>query len=323
MTKQALILPESREVATIKRKATKYAERSRAPSTDKAYRAAWADFEEFCQEYRAVALPAQPSSVAAYITHLADGQKVATIQLKLAAIAAAHRRAGHPNPGDDERVKTIMAGIRRTLGTAPDKKAPVRLDQLRKMIESLPDGLAGVRDKAIILAGWAGAFRRSELVGLNVSDLRFAPDKMSLRVRRSKTDPEGQGKTKTIPVLDDSQICPVRALRAWLKAASIGEGPLFRAIDRWGHVRQSRLSDKAVALIVKAAAERAGLDPDLFAGHSLRSGFVTAATSGRAESRDIMQQTGHTSETTMRGYIQDAGLGAMAAVRAAFGEKPA
>jgi len=331
------VTASNKRIAALRRKGLDYARRSKSKRTKQIYTAAWADFREFCEMTQASPLPATSAGVAAYVVHLAEEQKVSTIQLKLAAIAEAHQVAHAPDPTKDVDVKLLMAGIRRELGTAPDKKAPVLREQLEAMVNALPPTLAGTRDKAIILIGWAGAFRRSELVGLDVDDVRVTRDRLTLRVRRSKTDPEGKGLTKTIPVLDPAErgatpqsgaqagssdpLDPARALRAWLAASGITSGPLFRAIDRWGHVRKTRLTDKAVALIVKAAARRAGLDPEKFAGHSLRSGFITEAASAGVLSRDIMAQTGHKSERVMQGYIQDAGVGAASAVRAAFGKK--
>jgi integrase len=329
MPDQALITVSDKRIAALRRKGLDYARRSKSKRTKQIYKAAWADFREFCEMTQASPLPATSASVAAYVVHLAEEQKVSTIQLKLAAIAEAHQVAHAPDPTKDVDVKLLMAGIRRELGTAPEKKAPLLREQLEAMLNALPPTLVGTRDKAIILIGWAGAFRRSELVGLDVDDVHATRDRLTLRVRRSKTDPEGKGMTKTIPVLDGdpsagsggSPLDPARALRAWLAASGITSGPLFRAIDRWGHVRKTRLTDKAVALIVKAAARRAGLDAEKFAGHSLRSGFITEAASAGVLSRDIMAQTGHKSERVMQGYIQDAGLGAAGAVRAAFGKK--
>jgi integrase len=212
-----------------------------------------------------------------------------------------------------------MAGIRRTLGARSAKKAPILLAELRAMVAACDTGgLQGKRDRALLLVGWAGAFRRSELVALDVGDLSFSGG-VKLTLRRSKTDQEGAGMVKVIPSIEELELDPVRALRAWIEAAGIRSGPVFRRVDRWGRVASGRLTGRAVAIVVKRLAQQAGLDPRGFSGHSLRSGFTTAAASAGVESRDIMAQTGHRSEAVMRGYIQDAGLGASVAVRAAFG----
>lgn len=305
------------EKQKLKQEALALAAASKSAGTVYVYTHAWPDFLEFCADHSVESLPAQSATVAAYLTWLARGQQVSTIQVKLAAIQHFHALAYAPDPTAAPEVKAVMAGIRRTLGTAPDKKAPVTLTDLRAMVGALPATLAGTRDRALILVGWAGAFRRSELVALDVADIELSR-RLVIHVRRSKTDPEGKGMVKVIPPLADKDVCPLVNLRRWLSAAEIASGPLFRAVDQWGHVRARRMSGKSVANIVKAAAARAGLDADLFAGHSLRSGFITEAAGAGVPSRDIMAQTGHKSETVMRGYIQDAGLGAMAAVEAAF-----
>jgi len=323
MTSKALTTTHAEtSIAAYAESARKYARKSKAPHTLAMYGSAWREFQHFTESRGLAALPATPATVIAYLTDLADnGAKVSTIQVKLAAIAFYHRQQKHIDPTADEDVKMIMAGIRRELGTAPQKKAPITLDDLRSIVEALPDTLAGKRDKAILLIGWAGAFRRSELVGLDVADLLYVNGKLMIKVRHSKTDQEGKGLTKVIPPIEDTAINPMTALKDWLAGSEIKSGPLFRQIDKWGHVRDHRLNDKSVANIVKASAQRAGLEPVQFAGHSLRSGFITEAANAGVEDRDIAAQTGHKSMTVLHGYIQDAGRGAMGAVRAAFGEK--
>ena len=320
MTTAIVGVSQPTSLSNLDERARKYARKSKATNTQRAYRAAWSEFQNFAAGRGQSSFPASAASVIDYITQLADsGAKVSTIQVKLAAIASAHRAARQPDPTTDEDVRVVMAGIRRALRTAPTKKAPATLGQIRKMVAALPETLAGKRDKALLLIGFAGAFRRSELVDVDVADIRL-DGKATITVKRSKTDQEGQGQVKVIPGLADKTICPVEALQAWLDAGQVKSGPVFRQIDKWGNLRAARLSAQSVALIVKAAAEKAGLEPRQFAGHSLRSGFITEAASAGVESRDIMAQTGHKSEAFMRGYIQDAGRGASAAVRAAFGE---
>ena len=320
---QTDLSPVPSEGQTLSPRARKYARQARAASTVRAYRAAWSEFQSFAQVRAETALPAAANLVAEYISALADhGEKPSTIQVKLAAIAAAHRLAKQPDPTVDEDVRMIMAGIRRERGTAPQKKAPALLPDVRKILAVLPDTLAGRRDRALLLIGFAGAFRRSELVDLDVADLRL-DTKVTIKVRRAKTDQEGQGLTKIIPRLTDQSLCPVTALQGWLEASGIQSGAVFRQIDRWGNMRQRRLTPQSVALIVKSAAKRAGLESRQFAGHSLRSGFITEAAQAGVLSRDIMAQTGHKSEAVMRDYIQDAGLGALNAAQAALGERAA
>jgi integrase len=202
----------------------------------------------------------------------------------------------------------VLAGIRRAKGTAPDAKAPVLIGDLRAMVAALPAGLLGARDRALLLIGFAGAFRRSELVGLDVEDLTFSSDGLAVTLRRSKTDQEGAGRKIGIPYGSNPDTCPVRALQAWLDASVITAGPIFRSVNRHGQLQPGRLSDRAVALIVKRCVEAAGKDARKFAGHSLRAGLATAAAIGGASERSIMAQTGHRSVMMVRRYIRDGSL---------------
>ncbi len=163
------------------------------------------------------------------------------------------------------------------------------------------------RDRALLLLGFAGAFRRSELVGLNIGDVEFTDEGIVVHLRRSKTDQEGQGRKIGIPQLPHSDACPVRALRAWLDAAGIDSGPLFRPVAVGGRIQADRLSDRAVALVVKRSLP-AGREAGRFAGHSLRAGFVTSAACGGASVKAIMRQTGHRSLETVMRYMRDASL---------------
>lgn len=296
-----------------------YAKKGRAVNTKRAYKAAWHAFESFCAKRHVCALPAHPDTLTAYVTVLAGTLKVSTLKLRLTAISQAHRLAKLEDPTRDPELRETMKGIRRELKTAPRKKAALTLDHLRAMTAALPDSLSGIRDRALILVGFAGAFRRSELVAVDVADVEIGAH-VIIRIGKSKSDQEGSGSIKAIPPMED-ELCPVRALRAWLAAAGIQSGPLFRPVDRYGHVRPGRLTDRAIALVIKAAAVRAGLEPSQFAGHSLRRGFITAAAGAGVQSRDIMAQSGHKSESVMRGYIEESGVQALAAVRAAFGRK--
>ena len=295
-----------------------FAQACKAENTLRAYRAAWREFAQFCEGRGATALPASPASVVAFLTWLAGHVRPATMQVKLAAVSFAHRLAHQGDPTDDENVRMVMAGIRRKLGSAPEKKAPATFGDVALMVAALPDDLGGKRDRALLLVGFAGAFRRSELVGLDVGDVRFNRATMTVTVRRSKTDQEGAGMRKVIPCLG-GRLDPVAALREWLEAAGINSGPLFRAVSRWGMVGRRRLDGRTVARVVKDAAEAAGLEPRQFAGHSLRSGFITSAALAGAAEWQIQEVSGHRSERVLRGYIRDAGLGGQEAIRAAFG----
>jgi integrase len=291
----------------------------RAENTVRAYRAAWREFSWFCELSGVRSMPAAPSAVVDYLTWLVCRVKPSTMQVKLAAVSFAHRAARQPDPTHDEDVQVLMAGIRRRLGTAPQKKAPATFEDVTRMVETLEGDLRGKRDRALLLLGFAGAFRRSELVELDVADVRFNSQTMTITVRHSKTDQDGAGMKKVIPYLDGA-LNPAAALRDWLTGADIASGPLFRGVDRWGVVGSRRLNGRTVARIVKASALAAGLEPHQFAGHSLRSGFITSAAMRGAPEWQIQEISGHRSERVLRGYIRDAGLGGQAAVRAAFGK---
>jgi integrase len=207
-----------------------------------------------------------------------------------------------------------MKGIRRTKGTAPTQKAAALIDDIRAMVDATDAGLIGLRDRALILLGFAGAFRRSELVGLDVDDCAFSKDGLTVNLRRSKTDQAGAGRKVGIPYGSNPSTCPVRNLNEWIERAGImsGEGeprgPLFRSINRHGQVQPGGLSGIDVARVVKKLATRAGLDAAKYAGHSLRAGHATSAAIAGASERSIMNQTGHRSVQMVRRYIRDGSL---------------
>jgi site-specific recombinase XerD len=302
-------------------RAARYISAAKSDNTLINYANAWQHFEAYCTEAHYQALPASSGAVVDYITHLADdGYKASTIQAKLAAIGFKHEALGHTNPVKAPDVRTAMSGIRRTIGTAPARKAPISLNDLRKIIGALPRNLRGKRDKAMLLIGWAGAFRRSELVGLDVEDILFSDTKATITLRRSKTDQEGQGMLKVIPVLADKSLCPVTALRSWLDVADIHSGVVFRSIDRWNHVHDHRMLGREVARIVKRVANLAGFDVRQLAGHSLRSGFITQAAEDGLDTWAIAEVSGHKSQDVLRGYIRTAGRSQVKAIKTVFGE---
>lgn len=282
-------------------RAKAYAGASRSDRTRAAYSSALGVFVTWCREAGAEPMPADPLTVAAYVAHLADtGRKPATIDLHVAAIAAAHRAGGFHNPAASEAVKATIRGARRALGTRQTRKAPATAETLRKMLRKIPDGPAGLRDRALILLGFAAALRRSELVALDVTDLERVPDGIIVHVRRSKTDQEGAGQEIAVP--RGAKLKPCEALDAWLKAAGITSGPVFRSVGKAGAVSAERLTDRSVADIVKRHAAAAGLDASLFSGHSLRAGFVTSALAAGADVLKVMHVTRHTAVTTLQKY---------------------
>jgi integrase len=253
-------------------------------------------------------LPASGEAVAYFVADLAQAAKPATIDARLAAISAAHRAAGYDSPTKAEAVRLVRRGVRRTLGTAQRQVRPVTVPDLREMVKGLGTGPAGCRDRALLLLGFAGALRRSELVGLDVPDVTEGTDGLTVRLRRSKTDQEGAGRTVGIPFGSNPATCPVRAWRAWLELSGITEGSAFRSVDRHGHIGATRLTGQAVALVLKRHATRAGLDPGEVAGHSLRAGLATSAAAAGVPERVIAEQTGHKGTAMLRRYIREGSL---------------
>jgi site-specific recombinase XerD len=238
--------------------ASDFARAEKAEATRRAYRADFDAFRAWCEDRGVSPLPSAAETVAAFLAAEAHrGLKPSSIGRRLAAVRYAHKLAGHEPPTNSEAVRATMRGIRRTVGAAPARKAPVTADHARAMAVAAPETLRGLRDRALLLLGFAGAFRRSELVALDVADIAECDEGLRVHIRRSKTDQEGQG--ATIAIVRGSTTCPVKALQEWLHTADIVEGPLFRAVAKGGRVRTARLSDRSVAEIVKRCAGMVGL----------------------------------------------------------------
>ena len=285
-----------------------YIQASKAESTLRGYQSDWHDFCAWCEGNRLSGLPAVPETIAAYIAECADRLKVGSIQRRLNAIAEAHKAAGLETPTHNAIVRNTLKGIRRTKGTAPAQKTAALTSDVRTMVGSAGDGTIGVRDRALVLLGFAGAFRRSELVALDVEDCAFGKDGLVVTLRRSKTDQDGAGRKIGIPYGSNPDTCPVRRAQGWIDAAGISGGPLFRSINRHGQVQPRRLSAVDVARVIKKLADRAGMDPAKYAAHSLRAGHATSAAIAGASERSIMNQTGHRSVQMVRRYIRDGNL---------------
>ena len=281
---------------------------SKAENTLRGYQSDWRAFCAWCELRQLCPVPAIPETVAAFIAECAGRLKVGTIQRRLNAITEAHKAVGLESPTHHPVVVNTMKGIRRTMGTAPAQKAATLIDDIRAMVDATDAGLIGLRDRALVLIGFAGAFRRSELVGLTVDDCAFSKDGLTVTLRRSKTDQAGVGRKIGIPYGSNPETCPVRNLQSWIEQATISDGPMFRSINRHGHVQPGGLSGIDVSRVVKKLAERAGLDAATHAGHSLRAGHATSAAIAGASERSIMNQTGHRSVQMVRRYIRDGSL---------------
>lgn len=281
---------------------------AKSHNTLRAYESDWADFKAWCDEHGFNALPADSKPVGLYLTALASlrEMKTSTIKRRLYSIGHFHRLNGFDAPGESASVKAVVAGIRRRNGAKQIGREPLLKDSLKAMVESLPEGLAGIRDKAILLLGFFSACRRSELVQLQVEDLEFTGDGLVLTLERSKTDQDQEGREVGLPFAANETLCPVRSINRWIEQSEIKEGPIFRSIDRHGNVNKEGMTGAAIALIVKRAASAAGIDATNISAHSLRSGFCTEAALNGVEERIIMRQTGHKCERVVRGYIKEA-----------------
>ncbi len=285
-----------------------YARAAKAPSTLRAYAADWRHFVDWAATHDLQALPASPETIALYLAALARTHKSATITRRLTSITKAHQAHGLVSAATVQElaVGETLKGIRRTLGTAQKGKAPLLTADLLQVLAHLSPNLAGTRDRALLLVGYAGALRRSELAALDGEDVSWVDEGVVLTLRRSKTDQQGQGRQVAIPRGAHGQTCPVRALRGWMEAASLTKGALFRPVDRHGKLRSGRLHGDAVGEIVKRALGRAGFEVARFGGHSLRAGFATQAARNGATAFDIMRQTGHRSVQTVSRYVREA-----------------
>jgi site-specific recombinase XerD len=299
---------QGRELGRLVEVSRGYMTLARAPNTLRAYASDWRQFEEWCCRLGFAALPAPVEAVVLFLAEQAEGKTVSTVVRRLSAISVAHRCAGHPSPSEWAEVRALMAGLRRARGTAPERRRPLMTEQLEAALKHLPADALGTRDRALLLVGFAGALRRSEVVGLDWEDCEFVEQGLVILLRRSKTDQEGEGRRLGIPSRTNRARCPVKALMDWQTLGGWGAGPVFRPVNRYGDVEERRLSDRAVARIVQRSLLRAGIDATGYAGHSLRAGFATSAARGGASERAIMNQTGHKSVTTLRQYIREGSL---------------
>jgi site-specific recombinase XerD len=285
---------------------------SLSPASRRAYAGHLKRFNAFCVKFGLSALPASAETVAAYVTACVQDKKSASyIDQLIAAIASVHRKAGLDDVTRREVVRAAVKGARRILTVAPKKKAAATIEVIKCLLDGIDRStLQGKRDAALILLGFAGAFRRSELAALDVEDMeKITTDSGKagylITIKHSKTDQEGRGMIKGIFPTKTRGLNPVIAIDEYLAAAGITTGALFRRVLKGGHVSPDRITGQSVALVIKAAAKQADVTLDV-SGHSLRSGFITSALSAGQSERSVMNQSGHKSVTIMRGYQQRA-----------------
>ena len=284
------------DVKSLEIETLKNLKNSKANNTLRAYQSDFRDFKVFCERNSFSSIPTQPKIIALYITHLSKTSKFSTLKRRIASISVIHKLKGHYIDTKHPIIMENLHGIKRTLGSRQKAKKPILINDLKLIIKAI--GEEKIRDKSLILLGFAGGFRRSELVNIEYDDIEFVQEGVKILIKRSKTDQSGEGITKAIPYFENKEFCPVVALKNYF-------GNRFN-VSKEGKVFD--ISDKSVALIIKKYAEKAGLDQTKYAGHSLRSGFATTAAEFGAEERNIMAMTGHKTTQMVRRYIHEANL---------------
>ena len=285
---------KSLELETLKNLKT-----SKASNTLRAYKADYKDFALFCIKHGFKSMPSEPKVISLYLTHLSQNSKFSTLKRRLASISVIHKLSGHYIDIKHPMITENLMGIKRVKGSYQKAKKPILINDLKSIIDVIDkekNEKTRTKNRALILIGFAGGFRRSELVAIMIEDIDFVTEGVKIFIKRSKTDQSGEGMTKGIPYFSNSKYCPVISLKKWIEKSKIESGKIFN------------MSDKSVALTIKKYTAIAGLDSKKYSGHSLRSGFATSAAELGAEERSIMAMTGHKTTQMVRRYIQEANL---------------
>ena len=286
---------------------------SKATNTIRAYKSDFHDFGLFCVKNGFDSLPSNPKTVSLYLTYLSTNNiKISTIKRRLVSIGVVHKTKGFYLDTKHPAIMENLFGIKRRKGVKQKGKKPLLISNLKQIINVIDEINTSKekisRDKAIILLGFGGGFRRNELISLDYDDLEFVDEGLKINIKKSKTDQYGEGIIKALPYFDNSRYCPVRSIQNWLKVSKIKKNAVFRKFYKGMKLSNNRLSDQSVALLIKYYLEKAGIDSSDYSGHSLRSGFATTAAEAGAEERSIMNMTGHKSTEMVRRYIKEANL---------------
>ena len=287
------------DVKSLELETLKNLKNSKANNTLRAYKADFRDFALFCQQNGFNSMPSEPKIITLYLTHLSKSSKFSTLKRRLASISVIHKLNGHYLDTKHPIITENLLGIKRVKGTYQKAKKPILINDLKSIINVINEennSKTRSKDKALILVGFAGGFRRSELVSILYEDIEFVREGVKIFVKRSKTDQSGEGMTKGIPYFSNPEYCPVESLKNWVQESKIKSGKIFD------------MSDKNVALTIKKYAALVGLDKNKYSGHSLRSGFATSTAELGAEERSIMAMTGHKTTQMVRRYIKEANL---------------
>jgi len=285
---------------------------SKSDNTLRAYRSDFKDFGAFCAKHGLNSLPSEPKIISLYLTYLSKSSKISTLRRRLVSISMVHKLKGHYLDTKHPIIVENLMGIRRVKGSIQNGKKPLLINHLKSIINAIDkenyEEIKKLRDKSIILIGFGGGFRRTELISINYEDLEFVSEGLKIIIRRSKTDQFGEGMIKGLPYFTNVNYCPVLNLKKWLELSKIKSGAIFRRFSKGSSITNNRLTDQSVVLLIKKYLNLAGIENKNFAGHSLRSGFATVAAESGANERSIMAMTGHKTTQMVRRYIREANI---------------
>ena len=286
---------------------------SKAINTIRAYKSDFKDFGGFCAKHSFKSLPTDPKIVSLYLTYLSGKDaKMSTLRRRLVSIGMIHKLKGHYLDTKHPVIIENLMGIKRTKGSIQRGKKPILINHLKAIInvidELKTEEIKKARDKTLILVGFGGGFRRTELISIDHEDLEFVPEGVKITLRRSKTDQFGEGTIKGLPYFSNEKYCPVVHLKKWIKISNIQQGPIFRRFGKGSSLTTHRLTDQSVVLLIKRYLELAGIENKNYSGHSLRSGFATVSAESGADERSIMAMTGHKTTQMVRRYIREANI---------------
>ncbi len=285
---------------------------SKANNTLRAYRSDFKDFAAFCVKYGFKSMPTDPKIVSLYLTQLSKRSKVSTLRRRLVSIGVVHKLKGHYLDTKHPVIIENLMGIKRIKGSKQTGKKPILISHLKQIINVINEQdieeIVKSRNKTLILIGFGGGFRRTELISIDHEDIEFVNEGIKIALKRSKTDQFGEGMIKGLPYFSNEKYCPVINLKNWLKISKIKKGPIFKRFAKGSVLTNNRLTDQSVVLIIKDCLRLAGIDNNNFSGHSLRSGFATVAAESGADERSIMAMTGHKTTQMVRRYIKEANI---------------
>ena len=285
---------------------------SKANNTLRAYKSDFKDFGVFCVKHGFNSMPTEPKVVSLYLTHLSANSKMSTLRRRLVSIGVVHKLKGHYLDTKHPVIIENLMGIKRKKGSIQVGKKPILIKHLKQIINAIDEQkipkIKKLRDRTLILIGFGGGFRRTELISINHEDLDFVEEGVKITLRRSKTDQFGEGLIKGLPYFNHEKYCPVTSLKNWIHLSNIKTGPIFRRFVKGSILTNSRLTDQSVVLIIKDYLKLSGIENQNFSGHSLRSGFATVAAESGADERSIMAMTGHKTTQMVRRYIREANI---------------